>query len=553
MDLNPDHLYFIPLGGSEQFGVNLNVYAYGGKLLIVDCGLGFADDSLPGIDLVVPDPSFLEDRRDDILALIITHAHEDHIGATAHLWPELDCPVYCSAFTAEILKRKFDEHNVKNAKIHKVKPLQTIKRKPFEIQFIPVAHSVPDTMALFISTAQGTVVHSGDWNLDPKPALGPITDPKPFKDLGKEGVLAYIGDSTNAQIEGYSGSEEDVSQGLSKLFKQQKGRIAVTIFASNVGRIRSIAKAAEACGRSVALVGRSLHRMVGAARECGYLDDIPDFVTESDLGFIPHDQVVLICTGSQGESRAALSRISQGNHDVRLQKGDTVIFSARAIPGNETDINKVKNNLAAGEIKIITPDDTKLTIHVSGHPRRGEITEMLQWLKPNLVVPVHGERVMLEAQAELAGSLQVPHTVIPYNGAVVRLAPEQPEIIDYVSAGTLAVESKRLLPTDHRAILARRKLQYTGVVHASLVMDRRGELVARPKVTTEGLIDQQDLEEREFEDEILEEIIEILKDVPWEDREQDNLVAEDVRIGIRRFVFHSLGFKPKATVHVMRV
>jgi len=287
-------------------------------------------------------------------------------------------------------------------------------------------------MCLSISTAVGTVVHSGDWNLDPTPVIGNATDPKTFKLIGKKGVLAYVGDSTNANVDGFTKSEAEVAEGLRQLFEQQTGRILITIFASNIGRIHSILKAEQECDRQVAVAVLALHRMIGAAKECGYLNDLPDPISENDLDHIPHDKTVLLVTGSQGEARAALARIARGQHSLKIGRGDTVIFSARAIPGNETEINHVKNNLVGAGVKIITPDDTSLTIHVSGHPRSDEITDMLQWLQPEIVVPVHGERVMLEAQARIAERLQISHALVPTNGAVIRLGPDTPAIIDHV-------------------------------------------------------------------------------------------------------------------------
>lgn len=550
--LDPTQLYFIPLGGSEEFGINLNVYAYHGKYLIIDCGLGFAGERFPGVDIVLPDPSWLEERQEDIIGMVITHAHEDHIGAVAYLWKRLRCPVYGSKFTASILEHKFKEHGIKDAEIHVVKPMESLKRKPFDVQFIPVSHSVPETMSLAITTPVGTVVHSGDWNLDPDPVLGAKTDPDVFQDLGKKGVLAYVGDSTNANVEGRSGSEREVEHGLAALFKEQKGRIVITMFASNVGRIQSIVKAAQACERSVAVAGRSLHRMISTAKDCGYLKDIPDFISLDDISHLPHDKTVIIATGSQGEARATMARISRGDHDIKLTTGDTAIFSARAIPGNEAEINLIKNRLVAAGVKVISPEDTKLKIHVSGHPRRDEIIQMLQWLQPQTVIPVHGERVMLDAHAELARSLQVKNTFVPVNGAVLRLGPDQPELVDHIENGLLVVEPERLMSSDHQALRERRKLQYAGIVQASVLLDGRGDLMDDPMITTVGLIDPEDEEELAFEENIAEEIVDILKDVPVEDRLDDHIVSEELRIGVRRYVYHFLGIKPITTIHVLR-
>lgn len=555
MNFKKDELYFIPLGGAEQFGVNLNVYGYQGKWLVVDCGLGFADEKFPGIDILLPDPKFLEERKKDLLGLIITHAHEDHIGAVAHLWPRLRCPIYASPFTAAVLRKKMSENKAcRDAEIIEIKQGGSVKLKPFQITFTPVTHSVPQTSALFIETDVGNIVHSGDWNLDPKPTIDAPTDPALFKAFGDKGVLAYIGDSTNAEVDGTSGSEDDVEQGLEAVFKECGGRIAITMFASNIGRLRSICLAAKATGRQVALIGRSLHTMTAAANDCGYLKDVPPFVSEDDLGYLPDDKVVMVLTGSQGEARAQLARIARGEHpEISLRQGDTVIFSARAIPGNEREIIDVKNNLAASRVRIISPRETKHCIHVSGHPARAEITQMLQWVKPNTVIAVHGERTMLEAHAELARSLQVPNAIVPNNGAVIRLYPSTPQVIDHVETGLLAVEPGRIIDAGHQAILQRRKLQFSGTVHATLVMNARGDLVSDPQVSTVGLVDPDAPDGQKFEDQILDEIEDILADMTREELYDDKFVSEEMRIGIRRFVYHKLNLKPKATIHLVRV
>ena len=551
--LNPSHIHFIPLGGSEQFGVNLNVYAYDGKFLAVDCGIGFADERFPGIDLLLPDPLFLEENQENLIGLVITHAHEDHIGAVAYLWPRLKCPIYCSLFTSEVLKRKFEEHNIKDAPIHVVKGMQTLPLKPFEIQFVPVSHSVPETMCLFISCQAGTVVHSGDWNLDPTPVIGPITDAKHFKELGKKGVLAYVGDSTNANVDGRSRSEQEVREGLKNVFAAQKGRILITIFSSNISRVQSILEAASACDRQVAVAGRSLQRMIGVAKTCGYLKDVDDFVSEDDLEHIPHEKSVLLVTGSQGESRAALARIARGQHHFKVGAGDTVIFSARAIPGNEVEINHVKNNLVAAGVKVITPQTSSELIHTSGHPRQEEIIDMLQWLKPKTVIPVHGERLMLEAQGKLAEKVQIEHVIVPTNGSVIELDPENPSIIDHVETGLLVVEPRRIIMDTHRALSERRKLQYTGTTHISLVVDSNGVLLATPHVSTMGLFDETDEEEQEFLATIPDEITEFIGNLDSIDLEEEAIIAEKTRIAVRNYINHYLGLKPKTTVHVTKV
>lgn len=553
--LDDKNLYFIPLGGSEQFGVNLNIYAYEGKFLAVDCGIGFADHRFPGIDIMLPDPVFLEDNRQDMVGLVVTHAHEDHVGAVHHLWPRLRCPIYCSEFTAAVLRRKLDEsQECRDARITVINPGDVIDSGPFKLQFIHVAHSIPDTCALAIETRAGRVLHSGDWNLDPTPVVGKPTDEESLRMFGNKGVMAYVGDSTNAEVPGRAGSEKNVEEGLTKLFAEQKGRIAVTIFASNIGRIRSIARAANANNRRVALVGRSLHTMTGAAKNTGYLHDITAFLDEEEIDRYPDEELVLIVTGSQGEARAALSRIARGeNRHIKFGRGDTVVFSSRAIPGNEADINVVKNNLVASGTTVITPLDTDHCIHVSGHPCRDEITAMYQWVRPKLVVPVHGERTQLEAQAGLAKSCQIENVIVPVNGSVIRLGPDEPGIVDHVPTGLLAVEQSRVISVDHVSIAQRRKLQFTGAVHVTLVMDERGALQADPQVTTIGLFDTEDPAEARLEDELLDEIEDIIADMAKGDRKEDHAVHEEVRIGVRRHIQNLLGMKPNTTVHIIRL
>ncbi|MCB9991413.1 MAG: ribonuclease J [Rhodospirillales bacterium] len=555
LQLDPQDLHFIPMGGSEQFGVNFNLYAYQGKWLAIDLGIGFADHRIPGVDILMPDPAFMEARRHELEGLIVTHAHEDHVGAIPYLWPRLKCPVYCTAFTAAVLKRKIEEHpDSRKMEINVVEPGEIVDLGPFKARFIHVAHSIPQTCAVVIETPEGRVVHSGDWNLDPAPVVDAPTDEAALQDLGQDGVLAYIGDSTNCAVDGRTGSEADAEKGLEEVFATCKGRIVVTTFSSNIGRMQSICKAAEANGRSVTVIGRSMHNMIAAARECGYLGNMRPFVDERDMEDLPADQQVYIVTGSQGEARAALSKISRGDmSSVRLGKGDTVIFSARPIPGNEKEIDTVKNNLVAGGVHVVSPGETPHTIHISGHPCRDEVADMYRWVKPELVIPVHGERMQLEAQADLARKCQIGQVIVPGNGSVIKLKKGASAIIDHIETGILALESGRLIDMDHPAIRERRKLQFTGVVHLTVVLNARGDLVADPELTTIGLIDSEDEDELRLEDDLLDEVSDILGDMERGDLKDDHAVHEELRIGIRRHVNLVLRVKPKTTVHVIRV
>ncbi len=545
-----DGLYFCPMGGSEEFGVNFNLYVCDGEFLIIDCGIGFADERFPGIDLLLPDPAFVEANRDKIKGLVITHAHEDHIGATAYLWERLQCPVYATSFTANVLRKKLEQEGVFDAPIHIIEQKDSTDiGDGFNVEFIPVSHSIPDASSILIKTKYGNIIHSGDWNLDKAPVIGNKTDGEYFKFIGDDGVLAYIGDSTNSQVGGYAGSESDVAAGLAAEFaKHKKGKIAVTMFSSNIGRIISIARAAQAVDRSVAIVGRSLHRMVGCAMECGYMEGIPDFLQEEDIEHISDDNLVIIVTGSQGEHRAALARIARGEHRrVSFNHGDAVIFSSRAIPGNERNIATVKNNLSAGGVNIITPRDSEKTIHVSGHPCQDEIKAMLQWLRPKIVVPVHGERQQLDAQGRLAQSQAgVEHVIVPSNGSVIQLVPNAPKIIGNIETGILALDQQRIIPATHQSITARRKLQYSGAVHASLVLDNNLELLGDIKIDTVGLSCERsnDCIIADLQDHILR----ILDDIDIVLDEDE--IAEKIRISLRKYVLDILGLRPKTTIHV---
>lgn len=547
-------LHFLPLGGAEEFGVNFNLYSCDGKWLAFDCGIGFADHRYPNVDILLPDPSFIEERRHDLLGLVITHAHEDHIGAVPYLWPRLKCPIYCTPFTASVLRDKFnDQPECKNAQIIEIKNNQKIDIGPFKLHFFQVTHSIPQAVATLIETPYGKVLHSGDWNLDPHPVLDAPVSEETFRAIGDKGVLAYIGDSTNAPVPGRGGSEREVEEGLARVFKNCQGRIAITIFASNIGRINSIAKAAKASGRSACIMGRSLHRMTAAAKANGYLKDIEHFVSEDDLGFIPTDNVVLIVTGSQGEPMAALSRIARGEWPkMKLTKADTVIFSSRAIPGNEKEINDVKNNLTAAGVKIIDPDNASHKIHVSGHPYADEVRDMISWLRPEVVIPVHGERVMLEAHAEIAKNTGVGKTIIPTNGSVISLAPGEPKIVDHVTTGLLAVEPNRVVRSDHKGIVERRKLQFSGAIHISLAMNSKFDLIMDPQVTMIGLIDMDSAEQKIAHD-VKKEVEAAIYDLKNENIFDVNEYQEEIRISVRRMVNQILGIKPKVSVHILKV
>jgi ribonuclease J len=439
MDAITGDLAFLPLGGTGEIGMNFNLYRCGGKYLAVDCGIGFGGSEMPEVDVMMPDPAFIAERRDRLVGLVITHAHEDHIGAVAWLWPQLRCPVYATPFAAAVLRRKLGEAQLlEKVKIHVIPCGGRWELAPFSLQFIGVSHSIPEAQALVIRTSAGTVVHTGDFKLDPEPLVGPPTDEAAFAALAGENVIAMICDSTNALVEGHSGSEGNVRRGLSSLISGLEGRVAVTCFASNVARVESVAMAARDAGRSVAVVGRSLRNLDAAARECGYLKGIPPFLGEDAANDVADENLLILVTGSQGEPRSALARIASDTHPrIELGEGDTVVFSSRVIPGNERAIGTVQDNLARRGVRLMT--DTDRTIHVSGHPARDELKRLYDLVKPSFSVPTHGEWRHLSAHAALAQEMGIT-PILMEDGDILSLAPGRPEVVDSAPVGRLVLD-----------------------------------------------------------------------------------------------------------------
>jgi ribonuclease J len=482
-------LYFVPLGGSGEIGMNLNLYGYRGQWLMLDCGVTFGDDAQPGLDVVMPDPAFIVERKDKLLGIVATHAHEDHIGAIPYLWPQLECPIWATPFTASLLKAKMEEAGLAGrAKITIVPMSGTFSIGPFDLELVTLTHSIPEPNAVAIRTPVGTVMHTGDWKLDPEPLIGDVTDEAALIRIGDEGVLAMVGDSTNALKDGTSGSEAELRQSLTELVGRYQGRVAVACFASNVARLHTIAEAARAHGRDVALIGRSLWRMDKAARENGYLNDLPRFLTEEEAGYVPSDRILLICTGSQGEPRAALARIAREDHaHIVLEEGDVVIFSSRVIPGNEKAISRLQNGLVRLGVEIVTSDEH--FVHVSGHPARAELVRMYQMVRPRVAIPVHGEARHLAAHADLAMECQVSDALIVENGDVVRLDAQGATIAGQVQAGRIASDGRRLLPVDGSVMQQRKRVGHQGALIVSLVVERAGGLAAPPQVSLIGLVE----------------------------------------------------------------
>jgi len=544
-------LYFVPLGGAGEIGMNLNVYGYGGDWLIIDCGVTFGDDSQPGLEVVMPDPAFIVERRDQLLGIVATHAHEDHIGAIPYLWTQLRCPVWATPFTASLLRAKLVEAGLADRVKINVVPLSgRFTIGPFDLELITLTHSIPEPNAVALRTPVGTVLHTGDWKFDPDPLIGPTADEAALTRLGDEGVLALIGDSTNALRPGTSGSEADLRRSLTDLIGRYDARVAVACFASNVARLESIARAAAAHGRDVALVGRSLWRMDKAARENGYLADLPRFLTDDEAGYIPRDRVVLICTGSQGEPRAALSRIARDDHpNVVLETGDVAIFSSRIIPGNEKAINRLQNALVRLGVEIVTEEDH--FVHVSGHPARDELVRMYQMVRPKIAVPVHGEARHLIAHAQLAGECQVQQPLVIQNGDMVRLASSGAAIVDEVPVGRLASDGKGLLPVDGAALKDRRRATFNGTAVATLALDRQGRLVAPPAISLIGMVEPAVAEETMP---ALRGALERLVDeLPAGSRRDDGVVRDAARRGLRRILNERFGKRPLVEIHVVRI
>jgi ribonuclease J len=546
-----DELLFLPLGGSGEIGMNLNLYGHDGKWLMLDLGISFGDDSTPGIDVVMPNPAFITERASDLVGIVLTHAHEDHIGAVPYLWSRLRCPLFATPFTASVLRRKLAEVGLeKEAKITIIPMSGSHQIGPFTVELITLTHSIPEPNAVVIRTKHGAVLHTGDWKLDPEPLVGEMTDVAALRKLGDDGVLAMICDSTNVFVTGSSGSEADVRDSLMEVVGRLQNRVAVGCFASNLARVETIARVAEAHGRHCALIGRSLWRMLEAAQENGYLTDLPPFVTEHDVGYFPRENVLMICTGSQGEPRSALTRIARGEHPhVSLESGDAAIFSSRVIPGNEMSINRLHNDLTKRGVEIITDRDED--VHVSGHPARDELAEMYQMVRPRIALPVHGEARHIQEHVAFARACQVPEALAPENGTLIRLAPGPAEIIARVPAGRLALDGKALVPADSEAIRHRHRLSYNGVIMGSLVVDRTGKLLAPPQVSLEGLLDGDGATTAIAS--IGAAIADALDEVPKAKRADDAELAEAARLAARRWYQKSFDKKPVTKIHVIRV
>ncbi|HTM75792.1 MAG TPA: ribonuclease J [Pseudolabrys sp.] len=552
----PQELVFAPLGGVGEIGMNLSIYGVGGERrrtwLVVDLGVSFAsEENLPGVDLILPDVRYLVEERKNVAGLVLTHAHEDHFGALIDLWPRLKIPVYATPFTAALLEAKCaGEPGSPKIPVTVVALGSRFDIGPFNVELVTMAHSIPEANALIIRTAGGTILHTGDWKIDPTPILRDPTDEKKLRALGEEGCLALVGDSTNAVRDGRSPSEADVAKTIADLVKSARGRVAVTTFASNVARLRAVADAARAADREVVVIGRAMERVVQIARETGYLDGVQDFRPMDAYGYLPSNKVVALCTGSQGEPRAALSRIAEDQHpEVTFSAGDRVIYSARTIPGNEKAVNRVINLLIEQGIEVIT-DRTHL-VHVSGHPRRAELEELIGWVKPKALIPVHGEALHLHEHATLARRCGVRDVVECRNGDLVQLSP-QVRIVDEVPAGRVYKDGMLLVEADARTVADRRRLSFGGAISVAIAITDKGELVEDPSLDLIG-IPERDREGGLLHDAVHDAVLETIESLPRGRRRDPDAVAEAVRRAVRAAVAQRWGKKPMCHVHVLTV
>jgi ribonuclease J len=544
-------LVFLPLGGTGEIGMNLNLYGCAGQWIAVDMGVSFADLTVPGVDLLTPDHGFIAERRDRLLAIVLTHAHEDHIGAVSHLWPDLRCPIYATPFTAAMLRGKLAEADLLDqVPLHEVALGGTVELGPFHIRYISLTHSIPEPNALAIRTPLGTILHTGDWKIDPSPLVGGTTDEAALRQLGDDGVLAMVCDSTNVLNAGESGSEAAVRNSLLDLVGACRGRVAITTFASNVARLETVARVAAAHDRRAVLVGRSMRRTVAAAREVGYLVDTPPFLDEQEGSQLPPDKVLYLCTGSQGETRGAMMRIAQGDHrHITLGAGDTVIFSAKIIPGNEKTLAALHNLLVMAEVDVLTERDH--FVHVSGHPGRDELARMYQWIRPEIAVPVHGEDVHLIRHAEFARQQGVPHPAQIRNGDALRLAPDGPEIVGKIDVGRFAVDGGCLLPLNGDILRARRQLMFNGHVGVALVVDEAGILWTEPRVSLRGL--PHELGAENYAGAAIEAAYSAAKNLPRAKAADDAELENAVRLAVRRRLRELCGKRPVTDVEIIRL
>ena len=550
-----DELLFCPLGGSGEIGMNMNLFAYGKpdnqKWLMVDIGVTFADDTLPGIDLIYPDPGFIIDKKEDLLGIILTHAHEDHIGAIAHIWPQIKCKIFSTPFTAALIREKFKEKRIDIGNSLKIVDLNgTVDLKPFKIEFITLTHSILEPNGLRIETPAGNILHTGDWKCDPNPLIGEKIDSKRLKEIGEKGVLAMICDSTNVFSVGRAGSEQDVRKSLLNIMSRLKKRIIVTSFASNVARMESIFYCAEKLGRQISLVGRSMHRIYKAAKQCGYLKDIIEPIDPRDAKKISREKIIYLCTGSQGEPMGAMMRISSFVHpDVHIEKNDTVIFSSKIIPGNERKLYKLHNQLVREGIEVISEENE--FVHVSGHPNREDLKDMYNWVRPNAVIPVHGEHRHMIEHINFAKEMQVPYPIRVENGDIVKIYPgNKPEVYDKAPSGRLYVDGNIPVEEDSKSIKERKNLSSNGYMEVTVLVTPKGNIHKRPILSFKGL---PIIDTEEFTYGLEEEIENISNTFSLNNDKQKGNLVDALKIGCRKYTKEKTGKKPFTNINIVKI
>mgnify|MGYP001436092113 CR=1 FL=1 len=550
-----EELIFCPLGGSGEIGMNMNLFAYGKpdnqKWIIVDIGVTFADDSIPGIDLIYPDPGFIIDKKEDLLGIILTHAHEDHIGAIAHIWPKLKCKIYATPFTSVLITEKFKEKKIDITSYLKIVDLNsTINLEPFKIEFVTLTHSILEPNGLKIETPVGNILHTGDWKCDPDPLIGENINSKRLKEIGKEGVITMICDSTNVFSAGRAGSELDVRKNMLKVTERLNKRIIITSFASNVARMETAFYCAEKIGRQIALVGRSMHRIYKAARQCGYLNNVIEPLDARDVKNISRDKIVYLCTGSQGEPMGAMTRISNYTHpDVFIEKGDAVIFSSKIIPGNEKKLYKLHNQLVKEGIEVISEENEY--IHVSGHPNREDLKDMYNWINPKSVIPVHGEHRHMLEHINFAKEMQVPHPIKVENGDIVRLYPgNKPEVYDKAPSGRIYVDGSISVEEDSQSIKERKNVSANGFIEATILITPKGNIHNRPLITFRGL---PIYEKEEFQNGLEDEIDRTVKSFSLNNKKQETNLVDALKSTCRKFTKLKTGKRPLANINLVRI
>ncbi len=551
-----DELLFCPLGGSGEIGMNMNLYAYGNeenrKWIVVDMGVTFADDSIPGIDLIFPDPSFLIDKKKDLLGIVLTHAHEDHIGAIAHIWPQLNCNIYATPFTAVLVQEKFKEKKIDiSSKIKIVQLNSNLKLGPFNIDFVTLTHSILEPNGLSINTPLGTVLHTGDWKIDPNPLIGNNIDKQKLIEIGKKGVIAMICDSTNVLYPGRAGSESDVRDSLLNIIEKQKKKIIVTSFASNVARMETVFYCAKKTNRKICLVGRSMLRIYKAARQCGYLGNLLEPIDVKDSNKIPREEIIFLCTGSQGEPMGATNRVINDTHpDVYIEAGDTIIFSSKMIPGNEKKLYKLQNLITKKDINLITEENA--FVHVSGHPNRDDLKDMYSWVKPNCVIPVHGEHRHMKEHISFSKEMQVPYSLQVENGDIIKLIPSKnAKIVDKAPSGKMYLDGEVSVNSESRSIKERRNLASNGYLEVTIIISDSGKLT-KPIISFKGIPNK----EEDVDDIIFDmegEIHKVCKSFSLENKKHEKNLIESIKNNCRRLIKDKTGKKPYTNINIARL